>query len=76
MKVAYAKRLPPGDRWQIGNEIFESLTECLNMIFLKEGVTNFEVNAGVGEVLIDDGKAPPKAPPKTWDLYGERTDEV
>ena len=35
MKVTYAKRLPPGDRWQIGNEIFDTLTECLNQIFLR-----------------------------------------
>ena len=76
MKVAYAKRLPPGDRWQIKNELFESLTDCLNQIFLSEGVTMFEVDAGVGEIFIDDGKAAPKAPPKMWDLYGERVDEV
>jgi len=76
MKVAYAKRLPPGDRWQIGNELFESLTECLNEIFLREGTAYFEVDAGIGEITIDDGKAAPKAPPKMWDLYGERVDEV
>lgn len=76
MKVTYAMRMPPGDRWKIGNDLFESLTACLNEIFLREGVTNFIVDAGKGEILIDDGKAPPKAPPKTWDLYGERTDEV
>ena len=76
MKVAYAKRIPPGDRWQIENELFESLTECLNQIFLRENATYFEVDASVGEIFIDDGKEPPKAPPKTWDLYGERGDEV
>ena len=36
MKVTYAKRLPPGDRWKIGEEIFESLTDCLNEIFIRE----------------------------------------
>ena len=56
MKVVYAKRVPPGDRWQIGNETFESLTECLNQIFLTNGVTQFDVDAGVGEISIDDGK--------------------
>ena len=76
MKVTYAKRLPPGDRWQIENDVFESLTECLNQIYLNEGITNFEVNAGDGEILIDDGKEAPKQPPKTWDLYGERTNEI
>ena len=46
MKVTCARRLPPGDRWQMGNDTFESLTECLNQIYLTEGVTSFEVNAG------------------------------
>ena len=72
MKVVYAKRVPPGDRWQIGNEIFVSLTECLNQIFLTNGVTQFDVDAGTGEISIDYGKEAPKPPPKTWDLYGER----
>lgn len=72
MKVVYAKRLPPGDRWKINNDIFESLTECLNQIFLIEGVSKFDVDAANGEVLIDDGKEAPKPPPKTWDLYGEK----
>ena len=76
MKVVYAKRVPPGDRWQIGNELFESLTECLNQIFLTEGVTKFDVDAGNGEIFIDDGKEAPKPPPKTWDLYGERDGET
>ena len=74
MKVTYAKRVPPGDRWQIGNELYESLTECLNQIFLKESVTHFEVDAKIGEIFIDDGKKAPKPAPKTWDLYGERSE--
>ena len=52
MKVTYAKRLPPGDRWQIENEIFESLTDCLNQIFLRENTTIFEVDAKAGEIHI------------------------
>ena len=67
-------RLPPGDRWQIGNEIFESLTECLNEIFIREQATYFEVDAAGGEIFIDDGKEAPKAPPKMWDLYGEKSE--
>ena len=76
MKITYAKRVPPGDRWQIGKDIFESLTDCLNHIFLKENVTYFDVDASVGEIYIDDGKEAPKTPPRMWDLYGERVDEV
>ena len=72
MKVTYAKRVPPGDRWQVGNELFESLTDCLNDIFLKESITYFEVDAKIGEVYADDGKEAPTAPPKMWDLYGEK----
>ena len=72
MKVMYAKRVPPGDRWQIDNELFESLTECLNEIFMREQITKFDVDASAGEILIDDGKEAPKPPPKVWDLYGER----
>ena len=74
MIVTYAKSLPPGDRWQIGYEIFESLTECLNEIFIREEVTYFEIDAGAGNILIDDGKEAPKAPPKMWDLYGEKSE--
>ena len=73
MKVTYARRLPPGDRWQIENEVFESLTDCLNQIFLRESITLFEINASTGEIYIDDGKEAPKPPPKMWDLYGEKS---
>ncbi len=73
MKVVYAKRVPPGDRWAIEDDLFESLTECLNEIFMRERVTKFEVDAEGGEVRIDDGREAPKAPPKTWNLYGEES---
>ena len=39
MKVIYAKRIPPGDRWAIEEDLFDSLTECLNEIFMREKVT-------------------------------------
>ena len=72
MKVKYADRVPPGDRWKIVENIYDSLTACLNDIFLETSTTYFEVDAVTGEVYIDDGKEPPKVPPKTWDLYGEK----
>jgi hypothetical protein len=31
-------------------------------------------DAGVGEIRVDDGKEAPKAPPKMWDLYGEKSE--
>ena len=30
---------------KLGNDIYESLTECLNQIFLERGVMYFEVDA-------------------------------
>jgi hypothetical protein len=70
MKINVAERVPPGDRWKLGNTVYESLTECLNQIFLDKGVAYFEVDAKNGNVIIDDGT---KAAPKTWDLYGEKS---
>ena len=72
MKVNVAERVPPGDRWKVGNTVYESLTECLNQIFLEKGVAYFEVDAQNVSITIDDGIEAPKPPPKTWDLYGEK----
>ena len=33
-----------------------------------------DIDAGAGNILIDDGKEAPKAPPKMWDLYGEKSE--
>ena len=73
MKVNVAERTPPGDRWKLGNDIYESLTECLNQIFLERGVMYFEVDAKNGTIINDDGQEAPKPPPKTWDLCGEKS---
>ena len=73
MKVQVEERIPPGDRWKMNNTVYDSLTECLNMIFLDKGVMFFEVDAQNGIISIDDGKEAPKAPPKAWDLYGEKS---
>ena len=39
MKVTYAMRMPPGDRWKIGNDLFESLTlyEYKSLIQIQSG---------------------------------------
>ena len=55
-----------------GREIFSSLTEALNHIYLKFKVTEFTMNAATGTIQIDDGTEAPPEPPKTWDLYGEK----
>jgi len=72
MKINVAERVPPGDRWKLNDTVYDSLTECLNQIFIERGVMYFEVDAQNGNIVIDDGKEAPKPPPKTWDLYGEK----
>tara|TARA_Y100000114_G_C11753562_1_gene325708 strand:- start:420 stop:650 length:231 start_codon:yes stop_codon:yes gene_type:complete len=74
MNIICGKRKPPGDRWEIKDSdgVFESLTDALNQVYLKFGVTNFNVDAKEGTIQIDDGVEEPAPPPKIWDLYGEK----
>ena len=73
MKQFILQRVPPGDRWtKVGSddEIYISLTEGLNAIFLETGMTQFYMDAGKGEVHTEDGKEKP-ATIKRFSLYGE-----
>ena len=73
MKELKANRVPPGDRWALvdGDEqIYSSLTEVLNQIFMESGMTDFYIYAQKGEVHIEDGKEKPQ-PIKKYSLYGE-----
>jgi len=73
MKELKATRVPPGDRWALVNDdeqIYPSLTEVLNQIFMDTGLTNFFIDAGKGEVHVEDGKEKPE-PVKRYSLYGE-----
>ena len=73
MKELKATRIPPGDRWALVNDdeqIYPSLTEVLNQIFMDTGLTNFFIDAGKGEVHVEDGKEKPE-PVKRYSLYGE-----
>ena len=74
MKELKATRVPPGDRWAIIDDdeerVYGSLTELLNAIFVKTGMTQFYMDAKKGEVHIEDGKAKPE-PIKKYSLYGE-----
>jgi|TARA_B100001094_G_scaffold201300_1_gene195292 hypothetical protein len=74
MLKTIGKRVPPGDRWEIEetSEIFSSLTDALNYIYLKFKVTQFTMDAAAGTIEIDDGTEAPPEPPKAWDLYGEK----
>jgi len=74
MKELKATRVPPGDRWALvddgEDQIYSSLTEVLNQIFMETGFTEFYIDAGKGEVHIEDGKEKPE-PVKRYSLYGE-----
>ena len=73
MKDLKATRVPPGDRWAIvdgEDQIYSSLTEVLNQIFMETQMTEFYIDAQKGEVHIEDGKEKPE-PVKRYSLYGE-----
>ena len=76
VKVKVAKRVPPGDRWMpLDNEtvVLESLTDVLEYIYQKEGVTQFFMDAreGLTYIIEKEEKIIEKEPPKKWSLYGE-----
>ena len=74
MKELKATRVPPGDRWAIVDDneerVYSSLTEVLNAIFMKTGISQFFMDAKQGEVHTEDG-VPKKEPVKKYSLYGE-----
>ena len=73
MKELKATRVPPGDRWAIvdgEDQIYSSLTEVLNQIFMETQMTEFYIDEQKGEVHIEDGKEKPE-PVKRYSLYGE-----
>ena len=73
MKELKATRVPPGDRWAIvdgDDQIYSSLTECLNAIFMETQASEFYIDAGKGEVHTEDGKEKPPTI-KKYSLYGE-----
>ena len=50
--------------------VYSSLTEVLNAIFMKTGISQFYMDAKQGEVHTEDG-VPKKEPVKKYSLYGE-----
>ena len=73
MKELKATRIPPGDRWALVTEdeqIYPSLTEVLNKIFMDSGLTQFYIDAQNGEVHGEDGVEKPETI-KKYSLYGE-----
>tara|TARA_A100001035_G_C27736954_1_gene479583 strand:+ start:972 stop:1217 length:246 start_codon:yes stop_codon:yes gene_type:complete len=79
MKELKATRVPPGDRWTVvdqggttggDNQIYTSLTEVLNVIYIDTGLSQFYIDAQKGEVHVEDGKEKPE-PIRRYSLYGE-----
>ena len=74
MKKLVANRVPPGDRsvmidYQSDN-IYGSVTDCLNQVYLVHEITKFFIDAKKGEIYIEDGVEKPQ-PIKKYTLYGE-----
>ena len=72
MKQLCLRRLPPGDRWTDTEDdvVSDNLTDALNHVFKREGVTNFTIQAASGEVyMLTDEKEPEVI--KSYGLYGE-----
>ena len=76
VKVKVAKRVPPGDRWTpLDNEtvILDSLTDVLEYVYQKKGITQFYMDAreGYTYVIETEEKVIEPEPTKKWSLYGE-----
>ena len=55
IKVKVAKRVPPGDRWSpLDNEtvILDSLTDVLQYVYQKKGITQFYMDARDGYTYV------------------------
>ena len=76
IKVKVAKRVPPGDRWSpLDNDtiILESLTDVLEYVYQKKGITQFYMDAreGYTYIITTEEKVIEPEPTKKWSLYGE-----
>ena len=76
MKHIIAKRVPPGDRWTpLANTtvILDSLTDCLEYVYQKDGHTQFYMDAreGFTYVIKQEEKVIEPEPQKSYSLYGE-----
>ena len=72
MKVLALRRVPPGDRWtDVEDDVMmDNLTDALNHVFKREGVTNFTIEASNGEVyMLTDEKEPEVI--RKYSIYGE-----
>ena len=77
-----AERQPPGDRWILTEEVLEpndeqvvlpSLPTALNEVYKRIGEKIFTVDAGKGVITVEEER---DRGPKSWDLYGEHSQEL
>ena len=69
-----AKRVPPGDRWQLLDEekIYSSLTETLEAYFAKvQKAYDFKLSPLKGEIHIITNEMVIPEPPKKFNIYGD-----
>jgi hypothetical protein len=69
-----AKRVPPGDRWQLLDEekIYSSLTETLEAHFAKvQKAYDFKLSPLKGEIYIITNEMVIPEPPKKFNIYGD-----
>ena len=76
VKIKVAKRVPPGDRWSpLDNQtvILDSLTDVLEYVYQKQGVTQFYMDAREGFTYIvqQEEKVIDQNQLKHRSLYGE-----
>lgn len=70
-------RVPPGDRWTSAiekSDTFDSLTEGLEYVFQKTGMTEFHLSSFAGKIYVVEKvekELPPPPAPKKYSLYGE-----
>ena len=76
MKELVLTRVPPGDKWKDvkggegGAPIMDTLTDALNFIYQRTRCQQYWIDAGKGEVYMEDGKTEP-AVVKQYSIYGE-----
>ena len=69
-----AKRVPPGDRWQLLDEekVYSSLTETLEAYFAKvQKAYDFKLSPLKGEIYIITNEMVIPDPPKKFNIYGD-----
>jgi len=70
--IEIANRIPPGDRWEIGGVIYNSLTEALNAYYVScvRKPSAFRLEPLKGKLyVIEEEEFEVK--PKTYNIYGE-----